>query len=332
MQKIISFVIASNLVLSKGNLVALTFIYWIELLCVLPICNLVITKIYISIRYYLKRLGQWAVRMKNVRIALFTIRLNHYLRRLSNLLRLGRLSYGSCEKSSVWIGLSKLSLSQLVLRLFRFFFSIPMVLAFLLACFSLKIFVGDITYYLLKIQGFLKDISVLKTNISDTFSRLPAFVALITIIPIVFFFYFYSQKRDVRKIIDKENRKYFEEVVLLYEQLLIWIDHHIYEISENFDYVINCQDLITEQFLKKIVPNYMSLTDKHYNTPKWIEGFRFVEIADLNELREIITRLSSDRLMKFTRIFSVKRFDVWYLYLWNFHLLNEEKNRRVFLY
>lgn len=200
-----------------------------------------------------------------------------------------------------------------------------MVLAFLLACFSLKIFVGDITYYLLKIQGFLKDISVLKTNISDTFSRLPAFVALITIIPIVFFFYFYSQKRDVRKIIDKENRKYFEEVVLLYEQLLIWIDHHIYEISENFDYVINCQDLITEQFLKKIVPNYMSLTDKHYNTPKWIEGFRFVEIADLNELREIITRLSSDRLMKFTRIFSVKRFDVWYLYLWNFHLLNEEK-------
>lgn len=324
-QKIISFVIASNLELSKGNLVALTFIYWIELLCVLSIYNLVITKIYISIRYYLKRLGQWAVRMKNVRIALFTIRLNHYLRRLSNLLRLGRLSYGSGEKSSVWIGLSKLSLSQLVLRLFRFFFSIPMVLAFLLACFSLKIFVGDINYYLLKIQGFLKDISELKINISDIFSRLPTFVALTTIVPIVFFFYFYSQKRDVRKIIDKENSKYFEEVVLLYEQLLIWIDHNIYKISENFDYVINCQDLITEEFLKKIVPNYTSLTDKRYNTHKEIESFRFVEIADLTELREIITKLSSDRLIKFTRIFSIKRFDVWYLYLWNFHLLNEEK-------
>ena len=65
-QKIISFVIASNLELSKGNLVALTFIYWIELLCVLSIYNLVITKIYISIRYYLKRLGQWAVRMKEL--------------------------------------------------------------------------------------------------------------------------------------------------------------------------------------------------------------------------------------------------------------------------
>ena len=146
-----------------------------------------------------------------------------------------------------------------------------------------------------------------------------------TVVPVIFFFYFYSQKRDVRKIIDKENIQYFEEVVLLFEQLLIWIDCHIYEISENFDYVINCQDSIVEEFLKKKVKNYGELVNKQYYIPRDIEKFKFVEIADLTELREIITKLSSYRLMKFTRIFSVKRFDIWYLYYRNFHSLNEEE-------
>lgn len=159
-------------------------------------------------------------------------------------------------------------------------------------------------------QSDIRVVLQIKVNIGDIFSRLPALVALITIVPVIFFFYFYSQKRDVRKIIDKENSQYFEEVVLLYEQLLIWLDCHIYEISENFDYVINCQDSIVETFLKKEVPNYISLAGKQYYIHGRGERFRFVEIADLTKLREIITELSSDRLMKFTRIFSAKQFDI----------------------
>lgn len=106
---------------------------------------------------------------------------------------------------------------------------------------------------------------------------------------------------------------------------MIWLDRHIYEISENFDYVINCQDSIVEAFLKKEVPNYTSIAGKQYYIHGGIERFRFVEIADLTELRKIITELSSDRLMKFTRIFSAKRFDIWYLYFWDFHSLDEEE-------
>ena len=115
-----------------------------------------------------------------------------------------------------------------------------MFFAFLSACFSLRILKGDITFYLHKLQEILRGILQIKVNIGDIFSRLPALVALMTILPIVFFFYFYSQKRDVRKIIDKKNSQYFEEVVLLYEKLLIWIDNHIYELSDNFNYVIKC--------------------------------------------------------------------------------------------
>ena len=328
---IVSEVISTNLNVSQGNLLDLTFIYWIELLFVLLIYDLVIIKLYSGISYYLSELGQFAVRTKKIGIALYAIRLNYYLLRLSKLLRLGWVTYGSSEKSSVWRGLSKLSLAQLLVNIFRIIISAPMLFAFLSACFSLGKLKGDIAYYLYKLQEFLRGILQIKVNTGDIFSRLPALVALMTILPIVFFFYFYSQKRDVRKIIDKENSQYFEEVVLLYEKLLIWIDKHIYQLSENFDYVIRCQDSIVETFLNKEIPNYIALVGEQYYIPRDIESFKFVEIADLTELREIIIKLSSDRLMKFTRIFSVKRFDIWYFYFWDFHTLNaEEKIEKSF--
>lgn len=322
---IVNSVVSTNLEVSQGNLFVLTFIFWLEILFLLMIYDLVILELYGGISYYLSKLGRLAVRTKKVSIALYTIRLNYYLLRLCQLLRVGWVTYGSGGKSSVWIGLSKLSLTQLLLNIFRIIISAPMFLAFLFACFSLNILRGDVAYYLHKLQEFLRVFLQIKVNIGDIFSRLPALVALITIVPVIFFFYFYSQKRDVRKIIDKENSQYFEEVVLLYEQLLIWLDRHIYEISENFDYVINCQDSIVETFLKKEVSNYTSLAGKQYYIHGGVERFRFVEIADLTKLRKIITELSSDRLMKFTRIFSTKRFDIWYLYFWDFHSLDEEE-------
>ncbi|MCC3172140.1 hypothetical protein [Streptococcus sanguinis] len=322
---IVSEVISTNLNASQGNLLPLTFIYWIELLLVLLIYDLVIIKIFSKISYWLNRLGRYAIRMKKLGITLYIIRLNYYLLRLSRLLRLGWVTYGSGEKSSVWRGLSKLSLTQLLVSIFRIIISVPMLFAFLFACFSLRILRGDIDYYLYKLQEFLRGILQMKVNIGDIFSRLPALVALMTILPIVFFFYFYSQKRDVRKMIDKENSQYFEEVVLLYEKLLIWIDNHIYQLSENFDYIINCQDSIVEMFLEKEIPNYSALVGKKYYIPREIETFRFVEITDLTEFREIMSKLSSDSLRKYTRIFSVKRFDIWYLNFFDFPLLNKEE-------
>ena len=330
-QVIVNFVVSANLEVSKGNLFVLTIIFWLEMLYILVIYDLVIIKLSNGVSDCLSELGQWAIRTKNVSIALYTIRVNYYLLRLSRLLRVGWVTYGSGEKNSVWKGISKLTLTQLSLNIFRLIISTPMFLAFLSACFSLGILKGDITFYLHKLQEILRGILQIKVNIGDIFSRLPALVALMTILPIVFFFYFYSQKRDVRKIIDKKNSQYFEEVVLLYEKLLIWIDNHIYKLSDNFNYAIECQDTIVEIFLKKEVPNYISLAEKQYYIPGEIETFRFVEITDLTEFREIISKLSSDRLSKCTRIFSVKQFDIWYLYFFDFPLLNdEEKIERSF--
>lgn len=331
-QVIVNLVVSTNLEVSQGNLFALTIIFLLEILFILVTYDLVIIELYSGVSYCLSKLGQWAIRTNKVSVALYTIRLNYYLLRLSRLLRVGWVTYASDENNSVWIGISKLSLTQLSLNIFRVIISTPMFLAFLSACFSLRLLKVDFAYYSHKLQEFLRGILQIKVNIGDIFSRLPALVALMTILPILFFFYFYSQKRDVRKIIDKENSKYFEEVVLLYEKLLIWIDNHIYELSENFNYVIKCQDSIVEIFLKKEVPNYISLAGKQYYIPGEIETFRFVEVTDLTEFREIMSKLSSDRLRKYTRIFSVKRFDIWYLYFFDFPLLSEEEKIERSLY
>lgn len=328
----VSEVISTNLKASQGNLFVLTFIFWLEILLLLVIYDLVIFNLYSIIRYYLRELGEWAVRTKKVSCALYIIRLNYYFLRLSRLLRLCWVTYDSDEKSLVWIGISKLTLTKLIFNIFKIIISIPMLLAFLSACFSLKILRVDITYYLYKFQEILISILQIKVNISDIFLSLPAIVALVTILPTVFFFYFYSQKREVRKVIDKENGQYFEEVILLYEKLLIWVNHHIYQISENFDYVINCQDLIIEVFLEKEIPNYVSLTEKKYYRTEGIEEFNFLEISDLSELREIVTQLMSDRLIKFTRIFSINRFDIWQFYLRDFDSLSEEEEIEKLFY
>ena len=100
-QVIVNFVVSTNLEVSKRNLVALTFIFWVEILFLLLIYNLVIIVLHSEVSYCLSTLGQWAIRTKNVSVALYTIRLKYYLLRLSRLLRVGRITYDSGEKNSV---------------------------------------------------------------------------------------------------------------------------------------------------------------------------------------------------------------------------------------
>lgn len=60
----ISEVISTNLKVSQGNLFVLTFIFWLEIILLLVIYDLVIFNLYSIIRYYLRELGEWAVRTK----------------------------------------------------------------------------------------------------------------------------------------------------------------------------------------------------------------------------------------------------------------------------
>ena len=80
-QVIVNFVVSTNLEVSKGNLFALTIIFWLEILYILVIYDLVIIKLSNGVSGCLSELGQWAIRTKKVSIALYTIRVNYYLLR-----------------------------------------------------------------------------------------------------------------------------------------------------------------------------------------------------------------------------------------------------------
>ena len=216
----------------------------------------------------------------------------------------------------MWLGLTKQKLSEFFLNTVKFFISIHMGLSFFFASLSLGKFELNYSYYLQKIQNYFKISESIKWDMGAFFTKLPSLVALITLVPIIFFFYFYSRKREVRNIIDKNNSRYFEEVVLLFESLMLWIEKHIYEIAENFDDVINNQDLIVDLILKKEIPNYSSSYDKSfYNRSS------FIEIKDIKKVEKIVNMLTSDRLKRFVRSFSVRKYDIWYLYYFEFSRL-----------
>ena len=309
--KLVSF----NLGVTNSSLFWLTLLYWVELFILSIIYDYIIIFLYNLLSMYISTLGESAIKNKKKKIALFTIRLNYYLLKLCRFLRIGVLT-SETELNTVWIGLTKQKLSEFFLNTVKIFISIHMGLSFFFACFSLGKFEVNYSYYSQKIQNYFKLSESIKWDIGAFFTKLPSFVALITLVPIIFFFYFYSRKREVRNIIDENNSIYFEEVVLLFESLMLWIEKHIYEIAENFDDVIDKQDLIVDLILKKEISNYSSSYDiNFYNRNS------FIEINDIKKVEKIVNKLTSDRLRRFVRSFSVRKYDIWYFYYFEFSRL-----------
>lgn len=314
-ESVISKIVSFNLEVTNSSLFWLTFLYWVELFILSIIYDYIIIFLYNLLSMYISTLGESAIKNKKKKIALFTIRLNYYLLKLCRFLRIGVLT-SETELNTVWIGLTKQKLSRFFLNTVKFFISIHMGLSFFFAYFSLGKFEINYSYYSQKIQNYFKLSESIKWDIGAFFTKLPSFVALITLVPIIFFFYFYSRKREVRNIIDENNSIYFEEVVLLFESLMLWIEKHIYEIAENFDDVIDKQDLIVDLILEKEISNYSSLYDiNFYNRNS------FIEIKEIKKVEKIVNKLTSDRLKRFVRSFSVTKYDIWYFYYFEFSRL-----------
>lgn len=229
----------------KDNLFLLTLIYLFLLSLYLSVYDLLIMKFDSFVSGKMDKFGKTLVQKGQGGCAMRIARIDYLWEMTYGFLRLGRISYGSIDRSDVWVVLSKASISQKFVGLFKFLVSFPVVLSFILACFSLNIL--NFT----EIQEWVISSLKFKINISDVFSSLPILATILTLIPTIFWFYFYSRKRDVRKIIVREEGRYLEEAVLLYKELMSWIDQNLYNISQNYKYVINVQELIVEMRLEK---------------------------------------------------------------------------------
>ena len=303
----------------KENLFLLTLIYLFLLILYLSVYDFLIMKIGHRVSMLLDRLGQALVQKEKVEHALRVVIIGYSWEMIYRFLRLGWISYGPTDRSGVWVLLSKKSISQKFVILFKILLSLPVIFSFILACFLLNIL--DFT----EIQEWVISSLKFNINLSDVFSALsslPILAAIPILIPVIFCFYFYSRKRDVRKIIDREEDRYLEETALLYKELMSWIDQNLYNISQNYEYVISVQELIVEMRLEKRISNYNALKDRrNYSLPQ-IDNYRFIELPEVDDFVEVINKLLSDKLRRFTRVVALKSYAIRELY-WELFLLKD---------
>ena len=300
----------------KENLFLLTLIYSFLLILYLSVYDFLIMKIGHRVSMLLDKLGQALVQKEKVEHALRVVRIGYSWEMIYRFLRLNWFSYTPTDNNDVWAVLSKASISQNLVSLFKILLSLPVILSFILACFSLNIL--NFT----EIQEWVISSLKFKINISDVFSSLPILATILTLIPTIFWFYFYSRKRDVRKIIDREEGRYLEEVVLLYKELMSWIDQNLYKISQNYDYVVRVQKSIVEIRLEKRISNCSALKDRLNYSLLQIDNYRFIELPEVKDLVAVIDKLLSDRLCRLTRVVALKSYAIRELY-WELSTLKD---------
>lgn len=296
--------------------------YLIILIIYLFLYEIILRKLWLSTSLKLEDVGERAVRDEKIGRALFTVRFNYLVTRVYRFLNLGQVTYGYPNENIVWKGLNKASISHNIVEIFKFLISIPVLTSLALSCISLRIFSFS-NLSVDRIQDLMLQLLNLRVDLVDLVSKLPLVATLLALVPTVFFFYFYSQKRDVRKIIDKERNKHLEESVLLYEKLMLWIDKNLYDISNNYDYVIRVQKSIVSSRMKKRVPNYSSLTGGTYIMMR-NNNFQFIELPEADDFTRIVNDLLSDKLRRYSRMLARRDYNLLELY-WNLLSLKDPK-------
>lgn len=305
-----------NFDIGKYNLLFRTFIYSILLTLCLAMYDFLVMKFGPRISMLLDKGGQALVKKEKVKHVLWLVRISYSWEMIYRFLRLNWFSYTPTDNNDVWAVLSKASVSQNLVSLFKILLSLPVILSFILACFSLNILsFAEIQEWIINSLNF-------KINFSDIFSSLPILATILALIPTIFWFYFYSRKRDVRKIIDREEGRYLEEVVLLYKELMSWIDQNLYKISQNYDYVVRVQKSIVEIRLEKRISNCSALKDRLNYSLLQIDNYRFIELPEVKDLVAVIDKLLSDRLCRLTRVVALKSYAIRELY-WELSTLKD---------
>lgn len=306
------------------SIIKLGIFYLIILIIYLLLYEVTLRKLWLSTSSKLEDVGECAVCNKKIGRALLMVRINYLVTRVYRFLNLGQITYGYPNENKVWKGLNKTSISRNIFAILKFLISIPVLTSLALSCISLRIFSFS-NLPMDRIQDLMVQLLNIRVDLLDLASKLPLVATLLALVPTVFFFYFYSQKRDVRKIIDKERNKHLEESVLLYEKLMLWIDNNLYDISNNYDYVVRVQKSIVSSRMKKRVPNYSSLMGGTYIMMK-NNNFQFIELPGVSDFTQIVSELLSDKLHRYSRMLACRGYNLWELY-WN--LLSLKDSKRV---
>ncbi len=306
-----------------ASILKLAIFYLIILIIYLFLYEIILRKLYLSTSLKLEDAGERSVCNEKIGRALFMVRFNYLVTRVYRFLNLGQIIYGHPNENKVWKGLKKTPISRKLASVFKFLISIPVLVSIALSCISLDVFSLS-SLSVDRIQDLMLQSLNLRVDLVDLALKLPLVATLLALVPTVFFFYFYSQKRDVRKIIDKERNKHLEETVLLYEKLMLWIDKNLYNISNNYDYVVRVQKSIISLRLEKQAPNYFSAVGMSPYRRNKINNMRFIELPEADDFAQIVNELLSDKLHRYSRMLACRDYDLWELY-WDLLSLRDSK-------
>lgn len=303
------------------NLISLAFIYLFLLTIYLFLYEIILGLLDTSIILILSRIGPWLVKRECIRQAMFVVRLEYRWSRLRGFLNLGKIIRVSVEENDVWKGLNKGNVLRSIANILKFLTGFPVVLSVLLSSFSLHLFKVD-EPSLKKIPNVVSQLLEAKIDFLDIFPRLPLMVALVSLAPTVFFFYFYGHKRDVRKVIEAEESEYLEEVVTLYRELMLWLEKSLYDISINYGHAIRNQKLIIESGLKGEISNYSELESACHHTVLKARDYNFMNLSGLEDFVADINRLMDEKVESVAREMALKNYSIWSLY-WRLYSLKD---------
>ncbi len=322
-----------NLRRSEGSFVALVAVCCIQLYVILAVWEIVIFNSFVKLQGWIDDVGRDAVRKCNVALALLSIRLNRTLFRVQKILRQGWIVRGEERGNSVWKGLNSWSARRFFSGLIKIILSPPVWLSFVCACLMLRSTDSRIERLFDGILYFAYGHLRVGELFHEVLDRVPAVVALMPLFSIPLFFYFYSQKRNVRKAIGRNTAAHIDEVALLYEQLLLWFERNLYRLSLNLDYAVRVQRSLVDFQLKRIFPERVSGVQacRMIMGADGLGHYIFLELDDADALSKIVCELLDDRLKRYTRFFSASSDNLWEMYLNDLHILGSIKGiERVF--
>ncbi len=294
----------------------LTFIYLIILAICYALHGYFLKKVNLCISSRLEDKCKESIRVNEIRKALFIVKIDYYWGRVYSFLGLMDISRESVDKGNPWrnFGGGGARWAKNIFEVLGFLFSAPIFIALILSGISLNIIQME-GMNSDRALGFMANLISFKIDIVSFLSQLSLIGTLITALPVIGFFYFYSLKRDARKIVEQENDKRLEEVVLLYQDMLAWVEKNFRDVERNYDYLMGNLELIVHERLKNKVPNYRKLENSQETSEVERERDSCVldsvkEFEDINEFFETICKLSSGRLSRITAKIAARDYDM----------------------
>lgn len=288
-----------NLEMSHENSIELFFIYWLEIGIVLALWDLLMYEIYIHTSLILDEKAEYWLQTNRVGLTIWCVRLKYGLGKVMLFLRLGWWKSGSLNNNVIWNNITRPTIKNTFLGICVSMIKLPALVALFLTAISLEWFeVRDILDTLKAFWNLEFDFWGLAKNLSP----------LITVILVVFIWYFISFKGIIRRTIAQANRKKMEDIIQQHRILTEVIGMSLYSIASNIEYVINCRELVADLWIYSKFPDYKNekcMLQRDLN----LESFCFKDIPELKNIVDVFGEFNSNGNSGISRTFASYKYE-----------------------